>query len=714
MARQIAKTFCARMDHGGCGLRVHIENGKVVRIEGDPESLHSRGFVCAKGRAQPEKLNHPDRLKFPLLRTGARGAGNWKRISWEEALTRLAEAVATTIARWSPNAACFGQGTPKGLETYLMMRLANVLKIPNLLTPGSVCHMPREAAAVLTCGFFPVPDYDHPPAGIIVWGSNLLDTNEEGVLGVRLRAALTKGAKLVVVDPQKTQLAAKADLWIRPKPGTDLALALGIAKVLVEENLADQAFVAKWILGFDRLRNHLGDYGLDKISRITWVPVEQITQAARLYSLAKPACIQWGNALEQTPHSFQTARALLTLMALSGNLGAPGGNVERPEPPLLKLSDFVLSKIFREKRQNMIRSEFRAASMMGFVPSQLILNAALTGDSGRIRTMFLQGTNPLVSHPDAVHTRQAIKQLDFLAVSEVFMTPTAQMADLVLPAATHFEFDDIGHYGFRHGYVLARPKIVEPPADCWPDSKILNEVGKRLGYAEFFWEDVRACLDEIVEPAGMTYRDFATIGMLKGNWVSTAFTSGKLDTPSGKVEIYCRRLENWGYDPLPTYPEKMDGLDEFALCEAFPMILTSAKDPFSFHSAYRNLPTLRRLSPDPVVCVHPDTAEQLGLTEGDWASIGTERGTIRQRVKLAADLDHRVAVASAGWWFPERGDLELSGWKTSNLNILTQADKACDPAMGTPMLRGIPCWMRPVPKTEPCNGEAKTGRQPGV
>ncbi|UCG07696.1 MAG: molybdopterin-dependent oxidoreductase [Desulfobacterales bacterium] len=379
----------------------------------------------------------------------------------------------------------------------------------------------------------------------------------------------------------------------------------------------------------------------------------------------------------------------------------------------MKPGELVLTKRFRDKRQKMIRSEFRAATMIGFVPSQLILEEALTGESDRIRTMYLQGTNPLVSHPDAGRTYKAITHLDFLAVSEVFLTPTAQMADLVLPAATNFEFDDIGHYGFGHGYVLARPKIVDPPAECWPDSKILNELGRRLGVAKFFWENVSACLDEIVKPAGITYDDFVKCGMLKGNWESTAFRSGRLDTPSGKVEIYCRRLENWEYDPLPTYREKIDGRDPFALCEAFPLILTSAKDPFSFHSANRNLPSLRRLSPDPVVCVHPDTAHLLGLTDGQWALIETEQGAIRQRVRHESDLDRRVVVASAGWWFPERNDLELSGWKASNLNILTRVGAPCDSAIGTPLLRAIPCRIRPIPKTDQGKSETKPGSEMG-
>jgi len=194
-----------------------------------------------------------------------------------------------------------------------------------------------------------------------------------------------------------------------------------------------------------------------------------------------------------------------------------------------------------------------------------------------------------------------------------------------------------------------------------------------------------------VKPSGITYDDFVRVGVLKGRWEPSGFESRGFKTPSGKVEIYCQRLRDWGYDPLPTYQEEIDGRDPLAPSEEFPLILTSAKDPFSFHSANRNLPSLRRLSPDPKVIVHPDTAQRFGLNEGEWAFLSSPRGTIRQRVKLSNDLDPRVVVASAGWWFPERKDLELSGWKESNLNILTSNDPPYDPAIGTPVLRGMPC-----------------------
>jgi anaerobic selenocysteine-containing dehydrogenase len=253
----IIKTFCARMDHGGCGLLIHVEDGKIVRVEGDPDYPLNQGTMCAKGIAQVERLNHPDRVRYPMKRAGEKGEGRWERISWEEALSTIAQKIQENIDRGEQRTIAFAQGTPKGLELYMMIRLANLLKVPHVATPGSICHMPRETAAVITCGFFPVPDYDHPPALVLVWGSNLFQTNEEGVIGSQLRRALDRGAKLVTIDPRKTLLASRANLWLQPRPGSDLALALGMLKVIVEERLYDERFVQDWTVGFEELRGVL-------------------------------------------------------------------------------------------------------------------------------------------------------------------------------------------------------------------------------------------------------------------------------------------------------------------------------------------------------------------------------------------------------------------------------------------------------------------------
>lgn len=680
------------MDHGGCGLRVHVEDGKIVKVEGDPESPLNRGTICAKGVAQVERLNHPDRLRHPLQRVGERGEGKWERISWEQAYSTIAGKIRERIQSGEERSIAFAQGTPKGLELYMMIRLANLLRVPTVVTPGPICHMPRETAATITCGFFPVPDYDHPPALVIVWGSNLFQTNEEGIIGSQLRRVLDRGAKLITIDPRRTQLANRADLWARLRPGTDLALALGMLKVIVEEGLYDRAFVSRWTVGFPELQEHLKGYSLKALAAITWVAEEKIAEAARLYAGTRPACIQWGNAIEHNIHSLQTARALMILKAVAGNLDSPGGNVNRPSPPTQRPGDFVHSKGFPEKRGKLLAPEFRLASMMGFTPSQTVVKAILSGKPYPIRLMYLQGGNPLLSYANAMETYLALKKLDFLAVAEIFLTPTAQLADIVLPTATNFEFDDLGHYGMPHGFLLARPKVVDPPGECLPDLLILNELGKKCGLEKFFWPDLRACLDEVLQPAGINYEDFKATGILKGNWKYRSYERNGFGTPSKKVEIFCSRLKDWGYDPLPTHRQKFSVGDSNPHGMGnYPLILTSAKDPCYFHSAYRNLPSLRKLSPDPVVLLHPQTAEGLQVKDGDWVHIETPRGTIRQKASLDSDLDPRVVVAAYGWWFPERRDLELSGWKESNINILTENDPPYEPTIGSTNLRAISC-----------------------
>jgi anaerobic selenocysteine-containing dehydrogenase len=552
--------------------------------------------------------------------------------------------------------------------------------------------MPRETAALMTCGFFPVPDYEHPPALVLMWGSNLFQTNEEGIIGSQLRRVLDRGGKLMTIDPRKTLLAAKSHLWLQPRPGTDLALALGFLKVMIAEGIYDRDFVEKWTSGFPELRDHLERYSLKEISETTWVPEEKIATAARLYARTRPACIQWGNAIEHNINSVQCARALMILKTISGNLDSPGGNVQRAMPPVIRPGDFVLSKKFSDKGEKLLSPEFRLAAMMGFTPSQSVVKSILSETAERIRLMYIQGGNPLLSYAHARETYEALQKLDFLAVSEIFMTPTAQLADVVLPAATNFEFDDIGHYGLNHGFILARPKVVDPIGECRPDLFILNDLGKKLGEEKFFWPDPRSCLDDLLQPAKMTYGDFQKIGILKGEWSYRSYEHQGFRTPSGKVEIYSSRFQQWGYEPLPAYHELPGSpASNPEMARIYPLILTSAKDPNYFHSAYRNIPSLRKLSPDPVVLLHPQTAEKLNIREGDWVRIETPRGTIRQKAAFSADLDPRVIVAAYGWWFPERKDLELSGWKESNINILTDNNPPYEPAIGSTNLRANPC-----------------------
>ncbi len=345
--KRTEKVFCGRMDHGGCGLLVHIENGKIVKIDGDPDSF-TRGYICPKGRAHAERLYHPDRLKYPLKRIGKKGENRWQKISWDEALDTISAKLTDCKQRSGPESALFIQGTPKGLENFLLYRFAHSFGSPNVTATGTVCFAPRLGASIVTCGFYPHPDLGHPPELIVVWGSNHLATSADGVLAPEVNMAIKKGSKLILIDPVKRKLASKSELWLRIKPGTDGLLTLGMIKVIIDEELYDREFVERWTTGFDELKEHVKSYSLSDIEKKTWLSKDEIQKAARLYAEAQSASILWGNATDHTINSVQTARSFVILMAISGNLDRPGGNVQARMPDVVRPGEFILRKKFKD------------------------------------------------------------------------------------------------------------------------------------------------------------------------------------------------------------------------------------------------------------------------------------------------------------------------------------------------------------------------------
>jgi len=328
------KTHCARMDHGGCGLLVGVKGNSIVQVKGDPDGYLNKGYTCFKGRVSADRLTHPDRLRHPLKRAGERGEGKWQRISWNQALDEIAESLLRIKEKDGARAVAFGVGMPKGLEHFVLIRLANIFGSPNVIAIQDVCHAGREVTGLHTCGFYPVADFHHPTELMFFWGSNLASTNEEGNIFSQVSAQLKKGAKLIVVDPRKTELAERADIWLQVRPGTAQALALGIIQVMYEESLYDKAFVEKYTHGFEDLVQQARPYTPEKVEEITWVPADLVRRAARMYAGAKPAALQWGNAIEHDINVFDSTRVLVCLMAISGNLEVPGGNVNARDPKI--------------------------------------------------------------------------------------------------------------------------------------------------------------------------------------------------------------------------------------------------------------------------------------------------------------------------------------------------------------------------------------------
>jgi anaerobic selenocysteine-containing dehydrogenase len=669
---------------------VHLRDGEIARIEGDPNAPN-KGALCPKGLASLEYLYHPDRLKHPLLRIGERGEGKWQRISWDEALGTIASEMNQAKDKHGAESVVFLRGAAKGIQDNVFTRMANAFGSPNITSMAYVCYHARASALNITFGSYLLQDYDYPPACIVVWGSNPEATSMS--FYEQITAALSKGAKLVVIDPRETGLARRADLWIRPRPGSDLALALGMINVVINEGLFDKDFVARWTVGFDELRAHIQDYSPQRVEEITWVPAEVIGEAVRLYAANRPAVVQAGNALENNINSFQTQRAIYTLEAISGNIGVPGGEIQWSNPPLLSRGSptFTLQDNIPAQTRNKRFGAERMAPFVKYALPQSIVEALIDEAPYRARVAYVQGGNLLSTWSNAQETFDAFKKLDFMAVADTFMTPTADLSDMVLPVATYLEFDSISHSAEFPHLAQVQQKVVEA-GECWSDSRILIELAKKLGLGGYFWSDEHELLNELLKPAGLTFEEFRQIAVISGIKQYRHYNASGFNTPSGKVELYSSNLKQWGFDPLATYHELPETpYSDPELAKEYPLVLTNWKPGVFRHSNLRQVSSLRGARPEPILNINPETANKLRIREGDWAYIETRRGRIKHKAGLLDSLDPRVVVIDHGWWYPEQGAAKLHGWKESNANTLTDNKPPYSREMGTPTLRGILC-----------------------
>ena len=359
MTQKTVKTVCNLCGLSGCGMEITVQDGRIVEVKGDKTHPENRGALCAKGRAAMDILYSPDRLKHPLKRTGQRGEGKWERISWDQALDLVAEGLQQVKSDYGPEAVWFHKGSGHDLcggdvRPYLH-RLANVFGTPNLSCPFYICNGPRTLNMFLTTGAIPAPEVENTK-GILLWGINPTETAI--TRHMKIQDALKRGARLIVIDPRTTHFAQKADLHLQPRPGSDGALALGLLKVIVDDDLFDAEFVAEWTVGFEELEALLKEYPLERVAEITWVSQDDIREAAHLYAETKPACVFLGNALDQHTNTSQAIRAITDLIAITGNLDVRGGNVILSPVSLAKSPVALHDQLTPEMNAKRLGNEF--------------------------------------------------------------------------------------------------------------------------------------------------------------------------------------------------------------------------------------------------------------------------------------------------------------------------------------------------------------------
>jgi anaerobic selenocysteine-containing dehydrogenase len=593
-----------------------------------------------------------------------------------------------------------GQGTGRP-HTEWTARFANAFGSPNFIGPAHICYLPRVIASGLTLGRLPVCDIygfgGEKPACILIWGCNLIDSGAaDGMCGGMLQRALKEAKKVIVVDPRRIGPAETADHWLQLRPGTDGALALAMINTVIAEGLVDRRFVDGYTTGFDKLVEHVRPFTPEWAGPITGVRPSEIREAARIYATFSPACLQWGNGIDMSVCSFHTGRSLLILMGITGNIDRPGGNVLWVPPAKVKPKSILIN---RDQLGEQFLPPDRKKRMIGagrfpFCPNThtpTFWESVINGRPYRVRGLWLIGSNPLVTATQGLKIERALKEfMEFTVVSDLFMTPTAQLADLVLPAATWLEQDDVVFF-HKIWCIIARKKLAQI-GESRDDRDVIFEMAHRLGFHEAFpWKDSGDYLDWVLEETGLNFKQFCEREILLGEMRYRKYETEGFQTPTGKFEILSSVMEATGLSSMPLFREPpLSPVSTPKLAKEFPLLLISGtKVRNFFHSECRQIESLRRGNPDPLLEIHPDTASSLGIKEGEWVWIETPVARVKMRAKLFEGIRPDVVNAQHAWWFPEEKASEY-GWKRSNVNLLY--DHAhFDPENGSEPLKSYVC-----------------------
>ena len=698
---KLIQTFCAMCGPSmGCGLNCYVKGGKLIRVEGMKEAPNSQGKLCSRAFASMQWLYSPQRLKYPLKRVGEKGEGKFERISWDEALDIIVARLKEQKTKYGPESLAILSPQRRNYSEYLH-RFLIAHGSPNYGHSG-ICSMQRAFSFAYTLGASMLrPDYEHSDL-IIIWGANPAYSSINGMTSIL--KAKERGAKLIVIKPQKQPDASKADIWVPIRPGTDGALALAMLHVIIKEQLYDKDFVDKWCYGFDRLVPHVQPYTPEWAETVTDIPAVQIVDLARMYATAKSACISAGNAFDQMVDSSNAVRSVAILMAITGNLDRPGGNVVPTGTTMPRVKSVHLKDRYTPEMVNKLVGPEMPLCFQPFFEGTSsayykCLDSVLTGQPYPIRTIIAPGTQPTVITRSSARIIEALRKIDFFVVVDVMETAAMPWADVVIPVATMYESD----YPFEAGdnWIMARNKVVEPLGDYKSDIEFWLDLGVKMGYGADFWHgNIEACMNYQLEefgltieelrkyPQGITYQPNPMVYQKYEQIFSSR--SATIDRrpylPQGKVAIYNTQFADNGFSPLPKWvapPEGPTASPE--LLEKYPLILfdTHCSDVY-VHGWLRNLPYLRKMDPDPWIQIHPDTAKARGIADRDWVIVESPHGWIKVRAIYFEGTNPQVVMGLHGWW-QGCDELGLPGYPLTNgganINIMYTVDpaKAFDP-----------------------------------
>jgi len=708
---------CSSCD-GLCPLEAKVRDGQVVKIT-TRDHPFLKDTLCMKGVFAPKSFAHPNRLMYPLKRTGERGAGQWARVGWDEALDDIAARLQAVVTRYGPEAlAVAGSNVNFSLVNGLTRRFMNVLGSPNWI--GGVAYCMGNTAAVnrMVYGWYPRGDILNSDC-VVLFGHD--PRRHSWTIEYKsIRVAQARGAKLIVLDPRRSGNAEAADLWLPLRAGTDAAMALAWLHVIIEENLYDEAFVERWTHGFDAFAARVREYSPARVAEITGVDPELIAKAARMYAEADRAVIPWSPITDQQVSSTSAIRAQCALRALTGNLDVKGGEMMVGFNPNVRSDTEIEAheRLSPAQRAKQLGAEefpvftYRGMEALGTPTERVwgspwanlvsgcymanpaaVFKAMAERRPYPVKAFFALANNTLMSFANTHRIYQALRKQDLVVCYEHMMTPTAQLADYVLPGDSWLERASM--------FAGVSEQCLDPPGECRSFFDFWRDLAWRMGMEEAFpWPTVEALHDYRLEPGGITWAETLGRGRIpKDGYSERKYERTGFATPTGKVELYSTVLDDLGFDPLPYYRDAASPDADYPLS-----LFIGLPDDEYYRTGHRHVPELRKRAADPTLFLSFDDASGLGLEEGDWARVETSTGSMVARAFVRSSMPAGLVRVPHGWWKPEsrQGSGSMSGmWAFADAQLTPDDDPALvDREQGIPHMKGMPCRVARLPAAE--------------
>ncbi len=630
-------------------MHVTVENGRAIEIAGDPLHPTTRGTLCTKVAHYLDRTYSEQRVLHPLRRAGRKGEGKFERIGWDEALTTIAARFKDIAASSDgPQAILpYSYAGTMGLLQYGSMDRRFFHKLGASLLDRTICSSAGKAGYVATIGAAMGIDLEQFENArlILIWGSNPIVSNLH--LWSRVQEAKRRGAKLVAIDPYRSQTAEKCHVHLALLPGTDAALALGMMHVLIKDDLLDHDYIDRYTLGFEQLRERAEEYPPSRVAEITGLPIESIVDLARDYGTIRPAAIRLNYGMQRHAGGGMAMRTAACLPALVGAWRDPAGGA------LLSSSGTYPVNFKGLERPDLIWNNPRTINM------STIGDALLDAHDPPIRALFVYNSNPVAVAPESAKVVRGFARDDlFCVVHDVFLTDTADYADIVLPATTQLEHIDV-HSSYGHLYAVANNRAIAPLGEAKPNTEVFRLLAASMGYTEpcFVESDEQiarnAFLADHPRGAGLDWDVLKANGWQRLNVPSpfAPFAQGGFPTPSGKCEFYSASLARQGLDPLPTFtPPRESVASNPQLAQRYPLALLSPPARNALNSTFANLPLFLESEKTPHLELHPEDARARGIADGDKVRAYNDRGSLVLTARVTDKARTGVVVALSIWW----------------------------------------------------------------